>query len=144
MAEHSDKKLSDKHGAEVKLNKALGDEILSRAKGGKLACAVAFDIAKSLDTSAAIVGLTADLLNLKLAKCQLGLFGYESGKKMMTPLENIDKDLKDAITAALEDGYLPCIKAWDISRRFKLPRLTLSGACEVLKVKIKPCQLGAF
>ena len=144
MAEHSDKKFSDKHGSEVKLNQALGDEILSRAKEGKLACAVAFDIAKSLDTSAAAVGLTTDLLNLKLAKCKLGLFGYESDKKMMTPPENVDTDLKDAITAELEDGYLPCIKALDISHRFKLPKLTFSGACEILKIKIKPCQLGAF
>ena len=144
MAEHGDKKFSDKHGAEVKLNKVLGDEILSRAKEGKLACAVAFDIAKSLDTSAAVVGLTTDLLNLRLAKCQLGLFGYESGQKMMKPLENVDADLKDAITAELEEGYLPCIKAWEISHRFKLPKLTLSGACEILKIKIKPCQLGAF
>jgi hypothetical protein len=144
MAEHGDKKFPDKHGREVKLDKTLGDEILSRAKEGNLACAVAFDIAKSLDTSAAAVGLTADLLNLNLAKCQLGLFGYGPGKKMMKPPENIDTDLKNAITAEMEDGYLPCIKAWDISHRFKLSKLTVSGACEVLKVKIKPCQLGAF
>jgi len=144
MAEHSNQKFSDKHEPEVKLNKALGDEILSRVKGGNLACAVAFDIAKSLDTSAAAVGLTADLLNLRLAKCQLGLFGYASGKKMMKPLENVDADLKVAITAELKEGYLPCIKAWEISRRFKLPKLSISGACEVLKIKIKPCQLGAF
>ena len=84
MAEHSDQKFSNKHEPEVKLNKALGDEILSRVKGDNLACAVAFDIAKSLDTSDAAVGLTADLLNLRLAKCQLGLFGYASGKPKPT------------------------------------------------------------
>jgi hypothetical protein len=52
--------------------------------------------------------------------------------------------LAEAIEAALEQGRLPCRAAWALAERFKLRKMAVSGACEALGIKIKPCQLGAF
>lgn len=143
MNEHPKKSFSKKHGTEVHPDDAVIREITSRAKGDQLACAVAFAIADQLRVGPGTVGKNADLLNIKLFKCQLGLFGYPSGKNV-APLSEVPSELAEAVRTGLEGGYLPCKTAWAIASRFDLPKRTVSNACETLKIKIKPCQLGAF
>ena len=138
-----EKKFPRKHGADVKPDNAIKSEILSLTTNGELPCAVAFTIVKTLNVSAAAVGMNADLINIKLAKCQLGLFGYEQNK-IVRPLDSVDPDLKDALLQATENGKLSCELAWDIAAQFDIPKLSVGNACESLQIKIKPCQLGAF
>jgi hypothetical protein len=90
------------------------------------------------------VGKTADLLNMKLVKCQLGLFGYTPEKKIVKPKAASTIKLESAIQDSLAEGALPCAKAWEIARNFDISKMTVSAVCEQLKIKIKPCQLGAF
>ena len=52
--------------------------------------------------------------------------------------------LTNAIQEARVDGNLSCEKAWEIARRFDVSKMKVSSVCEQLKIKIKPCQLGAF
>jgi len=119
-------------------------EILKRAKNNELPCAVAFEIAADLEITADSVGISADLINFRLTKCQLGLFGYHPKKKIVKSLSPVDPDLETAIMDARTNDILPCKSAWNIASRFNIRKMTVSGACEALKVKIKPCQLGAF
>jgi hypothetical protein len=90
------------------------------------------------------VGKTADLMNFKLTKCQLGLFGYQPHKKIVKPLDSINVDLKDAVSDALVQERLSCMQAWDIASRLQVSKMTVSGACETMGIKIKDCQIGAF
>ena len=92
----------------------------------------------------AAVGKSADLLNLRLNKCQLGLFGYQPNKKIVKPQEGANQELKDAIAGSLTEGKLTCKAAWDIASRFAVPKMTVSSACEAGGIKISTCQLGAF
>ena len=131
-------------GSEKKTDPLIKDEVVKHAKNGELPCAVAFEISKALKVSFAKIGKTADLLDIKIIKCQLGLFGYKPHKKKVKPQENINKDLTDAINNGLVDGKLPCKKAWDIAGRFKIGKMAISGACETLNIKITACQLGLF
>ena len=135
---------TNKHAAGDQPDKTIADKIKMRAKDGCLPCAVAFDIAKEIGVSAAEVGKTLDLLNFRLVKCQLGLFGYGPGKKIVQPADSVAADLITAIEAALENDRLPCASSWEIATRFKLRKMAVSNACEALGIKIKPCQLGAF
>jgi hypothetical protein len=135
---------TNKHAAGDQPDRIIADKIKIRAKDGCLPCAVAFDIAQEIGGSAAEVGKTLDLLNFRLVKCQLGLFGYGPGKKIVQPADSVAADLKTAIEAALVNGRLPCAGSWEIATRFKLRKMAVSNACEALGVKIKPCQLGAF
>ena len=137
-------KFSEKHGPDAQANPIAREKINRLAKDGELACAVAFKIAGELGLSPAEIGRTVDLLNLKLSKCQLGLFGYKPDKKKVKAARPENRQIEEAIRNALDDGKLACCEAWEIANRYNVPKMTVSGACESLGIKIKPCQLGAF
>jgi hypothetical protein len=144
MTRRKSKKFTEKHGPHAKPDSLIQAEIIKHAKNNELPCAVAFEIAKDLKMAADLVGMTVDLMNFRLIKCQLGLFGYHSQKKMIMPNTRIDSDLKDAVFKALINDQLPCKSAWEIAARFNIRKMAVGGFCEALKVKIKPCQIGAF
>ncbi len=133
-----------KHGPKAVINSAIQDMLLTRALKGKLPCAVAFDLARNLDISPKDVGRTADLMEFRLVKCQLGLFGYYPKKSILKPLSSMNAALEKAILEELKDHRLPCKKAWEIAKRFGIHKIKLARACDALKIKIAPCQLGAF
>jgi hypothetical protein len=137
-------KFSEKHASDVHLNQQVKEKILDKAKNGEIACAVAFQIAEELGVSPAEIGKAMDLLELKLAKCQLGLFGYKPEKKIVKPKQPDDQNLEKVLRGALVDGKLSCRDAWDIALKFKISKMSVSAACEAVNIKIKPCQLGAF
>ena len=141
---HKDNQFAQKHGSDAKLDILIKNEIINRSKDNKIPCAVAFEIAKELQVSADTVGMTVDLINYRLEKCQLGLFGYQPNKKIVKPQNKVSEDLKDAISDALIQGRLSCKNAWDIASHFKVHKMKVSGACEAMGIKIKHCQLGAF
>ena len=136
--------LSDKHKNDNQPDPAISQEIQMRLRKDALACAVAFDIAGKLGCAPAEVGRTADLLQISLVKCQLGLFGYKPQKKIVDSRMPQEPALGDAIRDGLVDDRLPCKTAWRIAAQFGVPKMTVSSACEALGIKIKPCQLGAF
>ena len=138
------KRFVEKHGPDAKPDSVIKNEILKRTHKNEVPCAVAFEIAKELRVSADAVGMTVDLINYRLVKCQLGLFGYQPKKKIVKPQHTVTEDLKDAISEALVQERLSCKSAWDIASRLEVHKMKVSGACEAMGVKIKPCQLGAF
>ncbi|HIJ55445.1 MAG TPA: hypothetical protein HPQ03_04900 [Deltaproteobacteria bacterium] len=133
-----------KHQPEEQPDENIKSEIENETEPGEIPCATAFTIAEKISVSAAEVGKTADLMNYELVKCQLGLFGYKPGRKIVKPEASPDPDIKNAVTDSLEDGKLSCRAAWDIADRFSVSKLTVSGVCETMGLKIKSCQLGAF
>ena len=144
MTREDGPKFSDKHGADAQADPNATDKIKQNAVNANVACAVAFKIAEELKIAPAQVGKAIDLLDYKIMKCQLGLFGYLPDKKAVEPKPPADRQLEQAIREALVDQKLACHDAWSIASRFKVPKMTVSGACEALGIKIKPCQLGAF
>ena len=133
-----------KHSREREVDKSLAEAVKKRSGNEKMACAVAFDIAENLGVSPAEVGFTIDMLEIRLIKCQLGLFGYESGKKIVQAAENVSESLEKAIRAEVSGEKLSCSTAWKIADEFRIGKMEVSSACETLGIKIKPCQLGAF
>jgi hypothetical protein len=135
-----------KHNQEssAHVNPIIREKFEKNTENAKLACAMAFQIADDLQLSPAEIGQAADMLGIRLVKCQLGLFGYTPEKKIVRPAETVERALEDAIRAALQDGRLPCRLAWELAERFQMPKMSVSAACEALGIKVKPCQLGAF
>ena len=144
MAPEKGHKFSQKHGPETQADPVIKEQINRHARQGELACAVAFKIAAALGVPPADIGKTLDLMNHKLNKCQLGLFGYQPDKKAVQAKAPGNRSMEAAIRNALEDGRLACRAAWDIADQYKVPKMAVSGACEYFGIKIKPCQLGAF
>jgi hypothetical protein len=144
MTREQGPKFSEKHGADTQLDPSVKQKVEDKAKNNEIACAVAFQIAEELGVKPAVVGKGIDLSDIRLIKCQLGLFGYSPVKKAVKPKSPENRDMEEAIRMALVEKILSCRAAWDIANQFKLPKMAVSAACEALNIKIKPCQLGAF
>jgi hypothetical protein len=137
-------KFSEKHGPDATPDRFIEEEILTHGKNKEIPCAVAFEIARKLKVNPDAVGMTADLMNFKLTKCQLGLFGYQPQKKIVEHPDRVTEDLKNAIANQLVQGRLSCRRAWDIASGLKIGKMKVSGACEAMDINIMGCQLGAF
>jgi len=115
-----------------------------RAQDGQLQCAVAFRIAEDVGVAPLAVGRAADDLNVRLTRCQLGLFGYGEQKSVTDPADEITSELELAIREGLILGRLPCAVAWAVAARFGIPKLHVANAAERLEIRLGQCQLGAF
>lgn len=133
-----------KHSPERRPGEEISRAIAERATESRIPCAVAFTLVKDMNVPAAEVGLAADFLEIAIVKCQLGLFGYQPEKRIVKPAASVPPALQDAIRQGLRNGRLPCATAWQIAEDLHLPKMEVSSACETLKIKISPCQLGAF
>jgi hypothetical protein len=142
---HADKgKYFQKHPQHAKVDAVLQEEILKKASDNSIKCFAAEEIARSRGVVLGEIGVAIDLLNINIIECQLGLFGYSPEKKIVQPAKEVAPELKERIEKSLVSGKLPCAAAWEIAANLNLPRMRVSAACEFLKIKVKPCQLGAF
>ena len=144
MSSESGKGFSQKQAQGTEPDPTLAEEVRKRLRNRQLPCAVAFEIAKDLKVPPLDVGKAADFMNIPLAKCQIGLFGYKPDKKIVKAETTASPDLLDAIRASMHNDRLSCEAAWQIADRFNMTRLKVSNVCEGHEIKIKPCQLGAF
>lgn len=138
------KLFSEKHGPDAQPDPVLAEEIQKRLKDRAIPCAVAFELAHDLKIDPLEVGRTADLLEVSISHCQLGLFGYKPDKKIIKPENTDNQDLVEAIKAALKNNRLPCPEAWEIATRFNVSKLKVGNVAQANGIKIKYCQLGAF
>jgi len=135
---------SKKHSSDRKISEPVTALVKTKVTDGAMACAVAFEIAESLAVSPEEVGFTLDSLEVKVVKCQLGLFGYGPAKRLVKPAERVPPDLEKAIREALVKGRLSCSAAWALAEKRRLQKMEISSACETLGIKIGSCQLGTF
>ena len=133
-----------KHTAERSVKPEITEAVKKKAKDGVISCAAAHTIAVDLGMPPGEVGVGIDLLELRIVKCQLGLYGYQPDKKAVKPAESVSDALEGAIRESLAEGRLTCTAAWEIAKRLGVARMDVSSACEAMKIKIVSCQLGAF
>ncbi|MCX5814780.1 MAG: hypothetical protein NTX75_00870 [Proteobacteria bacterium] len=127
-----------------KLNEVIAAKIKEKVSENTISCAEAHSVAAQLNVDPADVGITIDLLEVRVIKCQLGLFGYGKQKNIPVLSEKINPEVESAITSSLVDGHLACSAAWQISKRFNMSKPMVAAICETMKIKIYQCQLGAF
>ncbi len=126
------------------LDPKLSKVVKAAASDGLLTCASAHKAAKTLGCTPGDIGTQADLLELRISQCQLGLFGYSPDKKNLDPDVEIPEGLEDAILDAQDEGRISCRQCWDMAKVHNISRLDMGSACEKKEIRIKPCQLGAF
>lgn len=135
---------ANKHSKDRKVDEKIAEAVREKASEGRIPCAAVFKVVNDLDTTPAEVGFTIDSLEIKLTHCQMGTFGYGTGKKPIEPMDTVPEEIKEAIERSLENGRLPCKSAWEIAEKLGIAKLAVGSACETLNVKLGPCQLGAF
>jgi hypothetical protein len=128
-----------------RIDKDTADAIAVKEKEGRITCVAAHVIAKKLGCSPQAVGMNVDLLEKRIRRCQLGLFGYGmKKKKMVKPAAMVTRKLESAIREAMEGDRITCQAAWDLAKKMSLTKMEVSSACEAMGVRVKNCQLGAF
>lgn len=137
-------KYGAKHPAGTTADPALAAAVQDRAEDGQITCTAAHEIAGALGVAPAEVGKAVDLLELRIIACQLGLFGYYPGRKIVEAAEVVVDDLRDRLGPFAAAGEIGCAEAWDIADTLGIERMSVAAACETLGIKIKRCQLGAF
>ncbi len=142
---HKDKGLyAKKRLPGLKLNPTIAEAVKQGSSDGKISCAAAFKVASKLKAAPGEVGVTIDLLEIPVIKCQLGLFGYGPPDKRVMAAETVPPALGAAIRESLVKEKLPCASAWEIAVKFNMAKKKITSACETLKIKISSCQLGTF
>ena len=126
------------------MDEKIAKAIRERLSEGMLRCVDAFRIAEEMVVMPLDVGEAADALEVRLARCQLGLFGYGDPKRIVQPAEHVAPELEQAIREGVVEGRLPCADAWAIAARFGLSKIEVANAVEKLEIRIVQCQLGAF
>jgi hypothetical protein len=143
MTEKNKGHFAQKHPG-VALEERIAQEIRAQVLEGGLFCAIAFKIARDLSITPGDVGRSADLLELPILKCQLGLFGYPPQRKVVKPAESVAPDLEKAIQKELVNGRISCSTVFSVAEECNVPKMVVSSACEKMGIKINSCQLGAF
>ena len=135
---------ANKHPPQTVIDPALAAAIKKKATNGRISCAAAHGIAQQQVVSPARVGKTIDLLELRIDRCQMGLFGYSPEKKIVQPSKSIAAALDSTLQPLLVDNKISCTDCWKIADQLSISKLDVASACEGLKIKVSPCQLGAF
>jgi hypothetical protein len=131
---------ANKHPLPTKTDPKVSKEVKDFIKDGSLSCPDSEKIAASLGIPISDIGRNTDLKEIRLSRCQLGLFG----PKVLTSVENITKNVRSQVSSSLEDGRLPCEASWVLAKQLNVSRLEIGAICEGMNIKISKCQLGAF
>ena len=134
-----------KHPSNRKVDPRVAEAVKQAVREDGIPCAAAFKVVNDLGVPPEEVGFTIDSLETPLIKCQLGLYGYGQGNRLIVePMESVTEELEEAIRESLIDGRLPCKVAWELAEKFNMGRMDITSACEAMKIRIFSCQLGAF
>jgi hypothetical protein len=144
MTKKNEKHYADKHGKDAKISPELAAKIKKTAAEGRMPCAVAFKIAEDMDIKPAEVGVALDIFEIRITKCQMGIFGYDKGNKIERPVGQAPDTLESAIRKKLAGGKLACRQAWQIAEESGIGKMDVTAACDAMGIKVSPCQLGAF
>jgi hypothetical protein len=135
---------ANKHPKGTTVAEELRQAIIDQYQEKSITCGKAHFIARRLTISPSEVGKALDLLEYHICNCQLGLFGYNPKKKIVEPASEVSSALKNSIKSYLKNDHIACFDVWQIADEHAISRLACCAACEALKIKISPCQLGAF
>lgn len=144
MSESKRKPYSQKHDPNLRPDSRIEKEMKKRDASREIPCALAFEIAEGLGVEPEDIGRTADVLDIPLVKCQLGLFGYQPDNKIIRAEDTTNREIKNAVIESSHNHRLSCEKAWQIADRFNISKRTVGNLCQANRIKIKDCRLGAF
>jgi hypothetical protein len=134
--------MNQKEAVRAQIRSKLGEE-------GQIHCVAAHRIAEKLGLEPLYVGEQADEIEIRISRCQLGLFGYAPkkgtpGYRVVKRLDNPPDAASASVLKAAEHGRIPCLTLWRLAKEYGLTKRDMGNIAETLELKITPCQLGCF
>jgi len=134
---------ANKH-KDIEIDPDIEKKLNKNSENGNIPCPVIHAIAKQLSVEPHKIGTQADLHEMRILYCQLGLFGWEPLGKLIDKTIKISQPLDLEITNAADNNRITCLTIWEIAKKLKIKKLDVASACEKKGIKIKKCQIGAF
>ena len=130
----------------VEIDKDIEEKLKKNSENGNISCPLVHSIAKSFSTTPDQIGIQADLLEMRILHCQIGLFGWEKEpyNKLLDKNIEISDALEQELKITVKDERITCSGIWNIAKTLKMKKLDVASACEKKGFKIKKCQIGAF
>jgi hypothetical protein len=126
----------------------LMEAMQGRLEDGRLPCNQAFAIAKKLGMEPLTVGMVANDSEIRVSRCQLGLFGYgpkaEGKHKIVHAMEEVPERLAARLRAEVEGDGITCTAVWKVADGLGFKRIEASSVVEAMGLKVSRCQLGCF
>jgi hypothetical protein len=130
------------------MDERLYEAIRERLEDGKLPCNQAHAIAQILDVEPLTVGFAANDADIRISRCQLGLFGFgpkaERKHKIVHPMDKVPERLAARLRAKADRGDITCTAIWEVADGLGYKRIEASSAVEAMGLKVSRCQLGCF
>jgi hypothetical protein len=131
------------------VDKKLMEAIRSQSKDNAISCASVFAVAKKNSVNPLLIGQTADVLQVHLSHCQLGLFGFPGHAKGWNSAKVAEIPAPEGLEAAIRSalgpaGELTCGAAWELADLFHISRMLVGYVTDKLNIRLHQCQLGAF
>lgn len=123
---------------------SISEKIKKISENNQIACSSAFKLSEELSLTKEEVGQYADYLEIRLVKCQIGLFGHGPGTKLLKKLEFVDPGIETLVREHMENSILTCKNVFRIASELNISRIHVGSVCETLGIKVKQCRLGAF
>ena len=131
-------------GKVEKMNQEIAVQIKESLTEGRLPCPSAFKVARRLEVSPQQVREVADELDVRISRCQLGLFGYWPEGKPLEPAQEVEGELEVRIRDRVVEECLSCATVWDIAHELTMKRIDVARAADGLGIRITQCQLECF
>lgn len=144
MSHHDSGHYAAKHASDTPVNPTIAAAVKKFVKQRKISCAHAHRIAAELGVSLVDVGKTIDLLEIRISRCQLGLFAKRETPDTPLRTDEVSSALTTSLQAAQSEGRLSCRDAWRIAEEQGLSKAVIGAACDTLRIKLVACQLGTF
>lgn len=121
----------------------------SLGNDGQLSCDAAHRVAEKVGVEPARVGEEANGIEIRIARCQLGIFGYAPkkgmpGYKVIKKVDTLQEKTSEAVRKAAAEGKASCAELWRIAGKHDLTRQEIGNIAETLEIKVSRCQLGCF
>ncbi len=113
---------------------------------GRLPCALAFRAAAETGATPVEIREAADVADIRVSRCQLGLFGFEEfgEKRLSNYVMDVPDDLREALANAATSDAIPCAAAWRLADDLGVPRALVGSVVNAMGLRIIQCQLGCF
>jgi hypothetical protein len=130
------------------MDERIYQAMLERLEDGKLPCNQAHAIAQILEVEPLTVGFAANEADIRISRCQLGLFGFgpkkEGKHKIVHAMDSVPERLAARLRANADEGSITCTAIWEAADGLGYKRIEASSAAEAMGLKVSRCQLGCF
>ncbi len=122
----------------------LESAVRAALKDGYLPCPAGWKIAKDMAIPGIAVGAVMDKLGVRVTNCQLGFFKVDKTAYPGAAPQEASPEIAAGLRELDAARDLTCPAVFELARRLKTTPMKVSGAANILGLKIGGCRLGCF